>query len=74
MPIDTSKNPLNTSTSSIRGEYMTQDEAIRYATKMGMTDSIRGLQQMYGQITNSEDLLDKLNSFTKNFRTRQIKI
>tara|TARA_R110002073_G_scaffold67899_1_gene168779 strand:+ start:2864 stop:7309 length:4446 start_codon:yes stop_codon:yes gene_type:complete len=62
MPIDTSKNPLNTSTSSIRGEYMTQDEAIRYATKMGMTDSIRGLQQMYGQITNSEDLLDKLKS------------
>ena len=60
MPINPNKLSKNKSSSSIRGNYLTQKEAIDYAAKMGMTDSIRGIQQIYGNITNSEDLLEKL--------------
>ena len=62
MPIDISKSnrTRNLSQKSINSNYMTRKEALSYAAKMGMTDSIRGIKQIYGQITNSEDLLDAL--------------
>ena len=44
---------------------MSEDEAIQYALKMGFTDSWRGIQQMYGQITGSDDLLEKLSAKNK---------
>ena len=44
---------------------MSEEEAIQYALKMGFTDSWRGIQQMYGQITGSDDLLEKLSAKNK---------
>ena len=44
---------------------MSEDEAIKYALKMGFTDSWRGIQQMYGQVTGSDDLLEKLSANDK---------
>jgi hypothetical protein len=44
---------------------MSEEEAIQYALKMGFTDSWRGIQQIYGEITNSDDLLEKLSAKDK---------
>ena len=55
-------NPLKpqqpTSTQSIKG----RDDALRYAMQMGMSDSMRGIKQMYGNISNNEELLESLKS------------
>ena len=39
---------------------LSEKEALKYALEMGFTDSFRGIQQMYGNITGSDDLLEKL--------------
>ena len=40
--------------------FISEEEALRYAAARGADDSIRGIQQIYGQITNNEQLLEKL--------------
>ena len=68
MPIDTTKIPEEFKTStetptskSFNSDYISQEEALKYAAARGADDSIRGIQQMYGKITNDEELLEKLN-------------
>ena len=41
-------------------DFISEEEALRYAAARGADDSIRGIQQIYGQITNNEQLLEKL--------------
>jgi len=41
-------------------DTMSANDAKKYALKMGITDSLRGIQQIYGNITNNEELLEKL--------------
>jgi len=41
---------------------LTEKEAIEYATEMGMSDSWRGIKQIFGQITGKEDLLESLKN------------
>ncbi len=62
MPIITDKTKLLERKKSINPDYMSQEEAIKYAAKRGIDDSIRGIQQMYGQVTNNEELLDALKA------------
>ena len=45
-----------------------RDDALKYAMKMGMTDSIRGVKQMYGNITNNDELLETLKSKDEKLR------
>ena len=49
---------------------MSEEEAKKYAMKMGMSDSLRGIQQMFGNITGNEDLLEKLKK--KDQRLKKI--
>ena len=55
-------NPLKPNNPSSIKPIKGRDDALRYAMKMGMSDSIRGIQQMYGNITNDEELLESLKS------------
>ncbi len=50
----------NSFSSSYTFDAMSEKEAKKYAIKMGITDSLRGIQQMYGNLTGNEDLLEKL--------------
>jgi hypothetical protein len=50
----------NRFSSSYTSDAMSEEEAKKYAIKMGITDSLRGIQQMYGNITGNDDLLEKL--------------
>ena len=50
----------NSFSSSYTFDAMSEQEAKKYAIKMGITDSLRGIQQMYGNLTGNEDLLEKL--------------
>jgi hypothetical protein len=45
------------------------NEALRYAMKMGMSDSLRGIQQMFGKVTGQEDLLEKLKEKDQKLKT-----
>ena len=49
--------------------HMSEKEAIAYAREMGASDSIRGLKQMYGNITNQTDLLEALEKKDKKLKT-----
>jgi hypothetical protein len=60
MPINTNKREVNEKKREINPDYMSQKEALTYASKRGFDDSIRGIQQMYGQVTNNEELLEAL--------------
>lgn len=57
-----SANPLNPQPVSSIKPVKGRDEALRYAMKMGMSDSMRGIKQMYGNISNNEELLESLKS------------
>ncbi len=57
-----SANPLNPQPVSSIKPVKGRDDALRYAMKMGMSDSIRGIQQMYGNISNNDELLESLKS------------
>ena len=56
------KNPLEKTTSSSFKPIKGRNDALRYAMKMGMSDSMRGIKQMYGNISNNEELLESLKS------------
>ena len=60
MPINTNKREINDKKREINPDYMSQREALAYASKRGFDDSMRGIQQMYGQVTNNEELLEAL--------------
>jgi len=45
-----------------------REASLKYAMKMGMTDSIRGIKQMYGNITNNDELLETLKSKDEKLR------
>ena len=60
MPINTNKREVNEKKREINPDYMSQKEALTYASKRGFDDSIRGIQKMYGQVTNNEELLEAL--------------
>ena len=62
MPIDISKSnrTRNLSQKSINSNYMTRKEALSYAAKMGMTDSIRGIKQIYGLVLLHAEYINKL--------------
>lgn len=49
--------------------HMSEKEAIAYAQEMGASDSIRGLKQIYGNITNQTDLLEALEKKDKKLKT-----
>ena len=55
-------NPLEQTSSSSFKPIKGRDDALRYAMKMGMSDSVRGIQQMYGNIANDDELLESLKS------------
>ena len=55
-------NPLKPNNPSSIKPIKGRDDALRYAMKMGMSDSMRGIQQMYGNIANDEELLESLKS------------
>ena len=42
---------LDGSSSGFGGKAISKQDALRYAMKMGMTDSSRGLQQVYAKLT-----------------------
>lgn len=46
--------------SSYTSDAMSEEEAKKYAIKMGITDSFRGIQQIFSNITGDEDALEKL--------------
>ena len=54
--------PLKSNNPSSIKPIKGRDDALRYAMKMGMSDSMRGIQQMYGNIANDEELLESLKS------------
>ena len=60
MPINTNKREVNDKKREINPDYMSQKEALSYAAMRGFDDSMRGIQQMYGQVTNNEELLEAL--------------
>tara|TARA_R110000751_G_scaffold78464_1_gene158265 strand:- start:439 stop:4875 length:4437 start_codon:yes stop_codon:yes gene_type:complete len=60
MPINTNKREVNDKKREINPDYMSQKEALSYASMRGFDDSMRGIQQMYGQVTNNEELLEAL--------------
>jgi hypothetical protein len=47
---------------------MTKGEAIRYAITRGFDDSIRGVKQMFGQLTGNEDILEELKKKDRKLR------
>lgn len=50
----------NRFSSSYTSDAMSEEEAIKYAIKMGISDSLRGIGQIFGNITGNDDLLEKL--------------
>ena len=56
------KHPLEKTTTSSFEPIKGRDDAMKYAMKMGMSDSMRGIQQMYGNISNNDELLESLKS------------
>ena len=58
--IQISSTPYGPSTSLSNKKAMSFKQARKYAMKMGMTDSTRGLQQMYANLTNKSSLLETL--------------
>ena len=56
---------LGTNTKSL-----SEEEAIKYAMNMGMSDSTRGIQQIFGKMTNKSSLLEELKK--KDQKLRQI--
>ena len=57
----TTTNPWDSfSQGKVGSSNLSEKEALKYALEMGFTDSFRGIQQMYGNITGSDDLLEKL--------------
>jgi len=52
-----------------KNSTITEDQAVRYAMKMGMSDSSRGLQQIYGKLTKKSSLLDTLKKKDEKLRT-----
>lgn len=76
MPIDITKIPEEFKTStevptskSFNSDYISQEEALKYAAARGADDSIRGIQQIYGKITNNEELLEKLKEKDEKLKT-----
>ena len=49
-------------------DYLSESDAISYALKMGFSDSFRGIQQIYGNITGADDLLEKLSEKDKKLK------
>jgi len=58
--VQISSTPYGPSTSLSNNKAMSFKQARKYAMKMGMTDSTRGLQQMYANLTNKSSLLETL--------------
>ncbi len=58
----------NRFSSSYTSDAMSEDEAKKYAMKMGITDSLRGIQQMYGNLTGNDDLLEELKKKDKKLK------
>jgi len=54
--------------SSYTSDAMSEEEAKKYAIKMGITDSLRGIQQMYGNLTGNDELLEKLKKKDKKLK------
>ena len=47
-------------TNPARSKALSEQQAVKYAMKMGMSDSSRGLQQIYAKLTKKSSLLDTL--------------
>ena len=63
IPIQTTQSSYTEpaqSTTSFNPNFISEKEAVRYAAKMGATDSMRGIQQIFGNLTGNEDLIEKL--------------
>ena len=56
------QNPALTKKVSSFEPLKGREASLKYAMQMGMTDSIRGIKQMYGNISNNEELLESLKS------------
>ena len=54
--------------SSYTSDAMSEEEAKKYAIKMGITDSLRGIQQMYGNLTGNDELLEELKKKDKKLK------
>jgi uncharacterized coiled-coil protein SlyX len=54
--------------SSYTSDAMSEEEAKKYAMKMGITDSLRGIQQIFSNITGDEDALEKLKKKDKKLK------
>ena len=59
---------LDGSSSGFGGKSISKQDALRYAMKMGMTDSSRGLQQVYAKLTKKSSLLDTLKQKDEKLR------
>lgn len=64
---------IDTPKSSFNPNFISESEAIAYAARRGFDDSFRGIKQIYGNITNNEELLEalkekdeKLNAILEN--------
>lgn len=48
--------------------FISQKEAISYAARMGASDSMRGIKQIFGNLTGNEDLLEELKKKDKKLK------
>ena len=55
-------------TSPARSKALSEQQAVKYAMKMGMSDSSRGLQQIYAKLTKKSSLLDTLKDKDKKLK------
>ena len=47
---------------------LNREEALKYAMKSGAMDSVRGIKQIYGNLTGNEDLLEELKKKNKKLK------
>ena len=47
---------------------LSRKEALKYATRSGALDSVRGIRQMFGNMTGNEDLIEELKKKNKKLK------